>query len=186
MPNFSTLKAPATGTAITRKNGRLVGPDAPIIPYIECDGTGPDIWRASVRVFDAAVAKAYGGSRKIAWMEVYAGEKRAKQVAKWLADRHLETLSETVRELSAGRHHRSLPRILRRHQGAVDDAGRRRHPLAERRVAPVARPLRLSAPGALVSWRALTGQAPRESRHGDLPGEHGRHLRRHRVRRRIP
>ena len=66
MPNFSTLKAPTTGTAITRKNGRLVIPDDPIIPFIEGDGTGPDIWRASVRVLDAAVAKAYGGRRKIA------------------------------------------------------------------------------------------------------------------------
>src|SRR6185437_13259800 len=75
MPNFSTLKAPATGTSITRKNGRLVVPDDPIIPFIEGDGTGPDIWRSSVRVFDAAVAKAYNGKKKIAWMEVYAGEK---------------------------------------------------------------------------------------------------------------
>src|SRR6187455_3348914 len=75
MPNFSILKSPASGTAITRKGGRLVVPDNPIIPYIEGDGTGPDIWRASVRVFDAAVAKAYGGKKKIAWMEIYAGEK---------------------------------------------------------------------------------------------------------------
>jgi len=94
MPNFSTLKAPATGTAITRKNGRLVVPDDPIIPYIEGDGTGPDIWRASVRVFDAAVAKAYGGSRKIAWMEVYAGEKSAKQFDNWLPDDTIEAFRE--------------------------------------------------------------------------------------------
>ena len=60
MPNFSILKAPTTGTAITRKGGRLVVPDNPIIPYIEGDGTGPDIWRASVRVFDAA-ARGYVG-----------------------------------------------------------------------------------------------------------------------------
>jgi len=94
MPNFSILKAPATGTAITRKNGRLVVPDDPIIPYIEGDGTGPDIWRASVRVFDAAVAKAYGGSRKIAWMEVYAGEKSAKQFDNWLPDDTIEAFRE--------------------------------------------------------------------------------------------
>ena len=63
MPNFSILKPPTTGTAITRKGGRLVVPDDPIIPYIEGDGTGPDIWRASVRVFDAAVEKAFGGKK---------------------------------------------------------------------------------------------------------------------------
>ena len=57
MPTFTILKPPTTGTAITRKNGRLVVPDDPIIPFIEGDGTGPDIWRASVRVFDAAVAE---------------------------------------------------------------------------------------------------------------------------------
>ena len=94
MPNFSILKAPATGTAITRKNGRLVVPDDPIIPYIEGDGTGTDIWHASVRVFDAAVAKAYGGSRKIAWMEVYAGEKSAKQFDNWLPDDTIEAFRE--------------------------------------------------------------------------------------------
>src|SRR3954467_5689645 len=63
------------GDPITMKSGKLNVPDNPIIPFIEGDGTGADIWRASVRVFDAAVAKAYGGKRKIAWMEVYAGEK---------------------------------------------------------------------------------------------------------------
>ncbi len=68
------------GTAITRKAGRLVIPDDPIIPFIEGDGTGPDIWRASVRVLDAAVAKAYGGKRKIVWKEVYAGEKSSEAV----------------------------------------------------------------------------------------------------------
>src|SRR3954452_5957918 len=79
MPNFTILKAPVSGTAITRDNGRLIVPDDPIIPYIEGDGTGPDIWRASVRVFDAAVAKAFGGKKKIAWFEVPAGEKARAQ-----------------------------------------------------------------------------------------------------------
>lgn len=90
MPNFSTLKAPTTGTAITRKNGRLVVPDDPIIPFIEGDGTGPDIWRSSVRVLDAAVAKAYGGKRKISWFEVYAGEKSAKLFNDWLPNDTVE------------------------------------------------------------------------------------------------
>src|SRR5690242_18993853 len=84
MPNFSTLKAPTTGTAITRKNGRLVVPDDPIIPFIEGDGTGADIWRASVRVLDAAVAKAYGGKKKIHWLEAFAGEKSNNQFGTWL------------------------------------------------------------------------------------------------------
>ena len=86
MPNFTTLKTPTSGTAITRANGRMVVPDDPIIPFIEGDGTGPDIWRASVRVFDAAVHKAYGGRRRIVWTEVYAGEKSFKQFNTWLPD----------------------------------------------------------------------------------------------------
>src|SRR4249919_1330880 len=86
MPNFTSLTPPTTGTAISRKNGQLVVPDNPIIPFIEGDGTGRDIWRASVRVMDAAVEKAYGGKKKIAWMEVYAGEKSFKQFNNWLPD----------------------------------------------------------------------------------------------------
>ncbi len=86
MPNFTALKPPTSGEAITRKNGQLVVPDQPVIPFIEGDGTGPDIWRASVRVFDAAVKKAYGEKRKIAWMEVLAGEKSFKQFNNWLPD----------------------------------------------------------------------------------------------------
>src|SRR5205085_7210150 len=74
------------GTAITMKSGRLQVPDDPILPFIEGDGTGPDIWRASVRVFDAAVNKAYGGRRKIAWKEVLAGEKAFKVTNNWLPD----------------------------------------------------------------------------------------------------
>jgi len=63
------------GDKITVRDGRLQVPDHPILPFIEGDGTGPDIWRASVRVLDAAVARAYGSRRQIAWMEVYVGEK---------------------------------------------------------------------------------------------------------------
>ncbi|HZT76435.1 MAG TPA: isocitrate dehydrogenase (NADP(+)) [Vicinamibacterales bacterium] len=73
-------------TAITLKNGQLVVPDDPIIPFIEGDGTGPDIWRASVRVFDEAVRKAYGGKKTIAWKEVYAGEKSFQKFNNWLPD----------------------------------------------------------------------------------------------------
>jgi isocitrate dehydrogenase len=77
---------PADGAKITIKNGTLVVPDNPILPFIEGDGTGPDIWRASVRVLDAAVAKAYGGKRRIRWMEVYAGEKANKLFNTWLPE----------------------------------------------------------------------------------------------------
>ena len=121
-------------------------PDDPIIPFIEGDGTGPDIWRASVRVMDAAVEKAYGGKKKIAWLEVYAGEKSFKQSNSWLPD---ETV-EAFREYFVG------------HQRAADDTGRRRHPVAERRVAPASRSLRLPAAGSLVSRRAVADQASRK------------------------
>ena len=94
MPNFTSLTPPKTGTAITRQSGRLVVPDDPIIPFIEGDGTGPDIWRASVRVLDAAVKKAYKGKREIAWMEVYAGEKSFKKFNNWLPDDTVEAFRE--------------------------------------------------------------------------------------------
>ena len=81
-----TLTPPAGGAKITIQNGKLQVPNNPIIPFIEGDGTGPDIWRASVRVLDAAVAKAYGGQRKIHWLEIYAGEKANNQFGTWLPD----------------------------------------------------------------------------------------------------
>ena len=73
-----------TGDTITIKNGKLTVPDHPVIPFIEGDGTGPDIWKASVRVLDAAVAKAYKGKKKIQWLEVLAGEKAFNTVKDWL------------------------------------------------------------------------------------------------------
>src|SRR5471032_2000241 len=81
-----TLKIPVGGAKIGISNGKLQVPDQPIIPFIEGDGTGRDIWRASVRVFDAAVKKAYGGKRQIHWMEVFAGEKANKAYNTWLPD----------------------------------------------------------------------------------------------------
>jgi isocitrate dehydrogenase len=80
------LTPPAQGAKIILRDGKLVVPENPIIPFIEGDGTGPDIWRASVRVMDAAVQKAYGGRRKIHWMEVFAGEKANRQFNSWLPD----------------------------------------------------------------------------------------------------
>ena len=82
----SALTPPPGGAKITIANGVLTVPNNPIVPFIEGDGTGPDIWRASVRVLDAAVAKSYGGQRKIHWMEVLAGEKAFNQTGNWLPD----------------------------------------------------------------------------------------------------
>ena len=81
-----SVTPPAQGAKITLREGKLVVPEDPIIPFIEGDGTGPDIWRASVRVMDAAVQRAYGGRRKIHWMEVFAGEKANRQFNSWLPD----------------------------------------------------------------------------------------------------
>jgi isocitrate dehydrogenase len=92
MPSVK-LQVPA-GEKISLVHGRPHVPDKPIIPFIEGDGTGPDIWRASVRVFDAAVEKAYSGKRKIAWMEVYAGEKSYKQFNTWLPDETVNAFRE--------------------------------------------------------------------------------------------
>jgi isocitrate dehydrogenase len=88
------LVVPPQGQKITISNGKLVVPDQPIVPFIEGDGTGADIWRASVRVLDAAVAKAYGGKRKIHWMEVYAGQKANDLFNTWLPDETVEACRE--------------------------------------------------------------------------------------------
>jgi isocitrate dehydrogenase len=87
---------PAAGGARIAQDahGRLVVPDRPILPFIEGDGTGPDIWAASVRVFDAAVAKAYGGKRQIAWIEVLAGQKAFDRTGEWLPDATLDAFRE--------------------------------------------------------------------------------------------
>jgi isocitrate dehydrogenase len=85
---------PAGAGKITVANGKLTVPDRPIIPFIEGDGTGPDIWRASVRVLDAAVAKAYAGKRQIQWLEVLAGEKAFNQTKNWLPEETLTAFRE--------------------------------------------------------------------------------------------
>src|SRR5437773_186260 len=88
---YKHVTVPSGGKPITiDAGGRLEVPDNPILPFIEGDGTGPDIWRASVRVFDAAIAKAYGGKRKVQWKEVLAGEKAFKQVNNWLPEETLD------------------------------------------------------------------------------------------------
>jgi isocitrate dehydrogenase len=91
---YQQVKVPDAGQKIAFREGRLQVPDHPILPFIEGDGTGPDIWRASVRVFDAAVAKAYGGKRRIQWMEVFAGEKSQERFQSWLPDETVEAFRE--------------------------------------------------------------------------------------------
>jgi isocitrate dehydrogenase len=94
MTKYKFAKVPPRGEGIGYKNGVLNVPDNPIIPFVEGDGTGPDIWRASVRVFDAAVERAYKGKRKIAWMEVFAGEKSFKQFQDWLPQETIDAMQE--------------------------------------------------------------------------------------------
>ena len=91
--SYTNVQVPV-GEKISIAAGVLNVPNNPIIPFIEGDGTGPDIWRASVRILDAAVEKAYGGSRKIAWMEVFAGEKAFNQFGSWLPDEPLQAFAE--------------------------------------------------------------------------------------------
>jgi isocitrate dehydrogenase len=82
------------GTKITLSRGKLKIPNDPIVPYIEGDGTGPDIWRASARVIDAAVRKAYNGKREIVWKEVLAGEKAFNKTGNWLPDETIDAFRE--------------------------------------------------------------------------------------------
>ena len=91
MPEFTNLVPPTEGAAITRgSDGALVVPDQPVIPFIEGDGIGRDIWRASVRVFDAAVARAFDGRKRVVWFEVLAGEKAKERTGEWLPQDTLE------------------------------------------------------------------------------------------------
>jgi isocitrate dehydrogenase len=94
MTSYRFAQVPRDGERIGFTNGKLTVPDVPIIPFIEGDGTGPDIWRASRRVFDAAVERAFGGKRRIAWMEVFAGEKAFKNHGDWLPRETVDALQE--------------------------------------------------------------------------------------------
>ena len=94
MAKYKFAKVPAGGEKIEFENGALRVPDTPVIPFVEGDGTGPDIWRAAVRVFDAAVERAYQGQRRVAWMEVFAGEKSFKQFKDWLPRETIDAMDE--------------------------------------------------------------------------------------------
>lgn len=96
MPQFEHYQPPTEGQPITIDNGMLQVPDHPIIPFIEGDGTGPDIWAASKRVLDAAVEKAYQGKKRIAWYEVFAGEKAYKNYENWLPKDTLTAIREYI------------------------------------------------------------------------------------------
>jgi isocitrate dehydrogenase len=96
MASFNGIEVPAEGQKITVEGTRLSVPDRPVIPFIEGDGTGRDIWKASQRVFDAAVEKAYGGSRRIVWYEIFAGEKCFNRFGEWLTDDSVKAIAEYV------------------------------------------------------------------------------------------
>src|ERR1700741_416910 len=92
--SFNGIAVPADGARITYKDARYQIPDNPIVPFIEGDGTGRDIWKASMRVFDAAVEKAYKGKRRVAWYEVFAGEKAKAKFDNWLPDDTVDAIRE--------------------------------------------------------------------------------------------
>jgi isocitrate dehydrogenase len=96
MATFNGIEVPADGQKITVDGTRLAVPDRPVIPFIEGDGTGRDIWKASQRVFDAAVEKAYGGKRRICWYEIFAGEKAFNRFGEWLTDDSVKAIAEFV------------------------------------------------------------------------------------------
>jgi isocitrate dehydrogenase len=117
---YQTIKIPEAGEKISISNGHLKVPDRPILPFVEGDGTGPDIWRASQRVFDAAVEKAYRGKREIQWMEVLAGEKAFKKLGNWLPEESVDAFREYLVGIKGplttpiGRGFRSLNVALRK------------------------------------------------------------------------
>ena len=133
MASFNDLTPPEGGT-ISISGGKLSVPEQPIIPFIRGDGTGPDIWAASETVFNAAVEKAYGGSHKLIWFEVFAGQAAKDKYDEWLPE---DTLT-AFREYLVG------------NQGAAHYASGWRNSLAQRGVASDSRPLCLSAPCAMV------------------------------------
>jgi len=92
--SYNGIPVPGSGARIGHNQGRYQVPDNPIIPFIEGDGTGRDIWRASVRVFDAAVSKAYKGKRRVAWYEVFAGEKAFSRFRTWLPQETIDAIRD--------------------------------------------------------------------------------------------
>ena len=151
----------AAGDRISLAGGKLSVPDHPVIPFIEGDGTGRDIWRASQAVFDAAVARAYQGKRKIAWLEVLAGEKAFQKTQNWLPD---ETI-EAFRTYLVG---------IKGPLTTPIGGGIRSLNVALRQLLDLYVCLR---PVRYFSGRPLAREASGEGGHGHLPGEHRGHLR---------
>ncbi len=165
MTQYQHARIPSGGERVQASAGVFTVPDHPIIPFIEGDGTGPDIWRASVRVFDAAVEAAYGAKRKVAWMEVLAGEKAFKATGEWMPAETLEAVREFKIAIKGplttpvGGGIRSLNVALRQ----------------ELDLYACIRPVRyFQGVGAPM-------KQPREARHRDLPREHRGRLLGHRV-----
>ena len=168
MAMFQKLIPPSTGAKITLgADGKLAVPDQPVVLFVEGDGVGPEAWAAARQVLDAAVAKTYGGQRRIQWFEVYAGEKCNAIYGPdtWLPE---DTLA-AFREYRVG---------IKGPLTTPVGGGRALH---QRGPAPAAGSLRLPAPGAVVPGRALAREEAPSHRHGHLPGEHRGHLRRHRM-----
>jgi isocitrate dehydrogenase len=92
--SYNGVAVPSNGKVIEYSGGKFHVPDQPVIPFIEGDGTGRDIWKASRRVFDAAVEKAYGGKKKIAWLEIFAGEKSFNQFKDWLPQDSVDAIRD--------------------------------------------------------------------------------------------
>ena len=91
---MSSYPAPPAGDRVRYENEKLQVPDSPVIPFVEGDGIGPDLWAASQRVWDAAVEKAYGGKKKIIWYEIFAGEKAHKTFGEWLPEKTVDVVRE--------------------------------------------------------------------------------------------
>ncbi len=154
-----------TASRSTTTDGQFAVPDHPIIPFIEGDGTGRDIWKASQRVFDAAVEKAYGGKRAIRWFEIFAGEKAFRQFNTWLPDDSVAA----ARDLRV-----SIKGPLTTPVGG----GIRSLNVALRQILDLYACVR---PGEVLPGRAQPREAPGEGRHRHLPREHRGRVRGHRV-----
>jgi hypothetical protein len=165
MAKFNGIEVPADGQKITVEGDRLKVPDRPIIPFIEGDGIGRDIWRASQRVFDAAVEKAFQGKRSVAWYEIFAGEKAFNAFGEWLPEDSVKAIAEFAVAIKGP--------LTTPVGGGIRSL--KRHP------SPGAGPLCLRPAGALLRRSAFAGQAPGKSKCGYLSRKHRRCLRRHRV-----
>ncbi len=165
--SYNGVPLPADGRAVEFVNGKFVIPDNPIIPFIEGDGTGRDIWKASVRVVDAAVERAYGGKRRIAWYEVFAGEKAKEMFGSWLPDQTVDAF----RDLRIG---------IKGPLTTPIGGGIRSLNVALRQILDLYSCVR---PVKYYNGIPSPVKRPEAHEHRDLPREHRGCLRRHRVER---